>query len=151
MVDPRRALILMSWARVGIGAGLLLLPGRAARVWLGRATDPGAKATMRAIGGRDLALGTGLLRADRNKEPVAGWIAASALADASDAAATALSYRHLPRATRLPILLSAAVTAATEVAIRVALQRRSAGQERVRRWTSYAPLRFNTRTSTLRR
>lgn len=121
-MDALRALNTMSWGRVGIGAGLLLMPGRSARAWLGLPVDAaGAKAGVRAIGGRDLALAIGLLRAGRRKEPLTGWIAGAALADTTDAAATLLSYPHLPRSTRLPILLSAAATAAAEVALGIVL------------------------------
>ena len=128
-MDPRHVVISIGLGRIGIGASLLMAPALG-RIWLGEAAGgAAAKAAARAIGGRDLALGVGLLLAHRRNEPITGWVAAGALADASDAAATLLSYRQLPSKTRLPILLSAAATAAVEVAIGARL-RRSPGQER---------------------
>jgi hypothetical protein len=132
MLNTRQALVAMGWGRVAIGAGLLLMPRRSGRAWLGHvADDAGARAGVRAIGGRDLALGLGLVRADLRKEPLTGWVAAGALADATDAEAMLLSYRHLPSRTRLPILILAAATAATEVALGMAV--RTYPRERDRR------------------
>jgi hypothetical protein len=88
----------MALARIAIGAGLMALPGTLLRPWLGPvAATPGAKWLARAAGGRDVALGVGLLLAARHDAPVRGWLEAGTLADATDAAASLLAVRSLPR------------------------------------------------------
>lgn len=85
-------------ARIAIGAGLMLLPRTVLRPWLGRdAMTPGAAFLARGMGGRDIALGLGLLFAVRRGAPVRGWLEAGMLADSSDAVSSLLVARHLPR------------------------------------------------------
>jgi hypothetical protein len=112
---------LIAWGRVGVGCTALVAPSRVSRPWVGPA---GAKVESRllarTIGGRDLALGIGTLRAlsstDREARP---WVALAGVADAVDALATLSSFGELPRRTRwgvLAITLGAAILS-TRVAI----------------------------------
>ena len=116
-MDPRKALTAMAGARIGIGACLIALPGLAGRAWIGKpAKQVPSKAALRAVGGRDIAIGLGTVIAATRNQPLTGWVVAGALADGSDAVATVAAWDHLP-ATRLPILVTALATVAAEVAL----------------------------------
>jgi hypothetical protein len=71
------------------------------------------------------------------------------LADGSDALATLLSYRELPRATRIPILLGAAGTMAAEVAIGLSLQRDGDGTQKSAARPEQAAPRYTGRIGTV--
>jgi hypothetical protein len=91
------------------------------RPWIGDAAEsPDARLLSRTMGGRDLALGLGTLRAlavaDAEARP---WVALAGMADAVDAAVTLLAFRRLPRLTRWGILAS--TLGAAVVSFRVAL------------------------------
>lgn len=100
--------------RIGIGALMLVAPRWAARVWLGEGAERAAPA-VRSVGGRELALGAGLLIALDGRSSPRGWLEAAAVADATDAVASLLAYRRLPRGRRLPLVLSASAAAALGV------------------------------------
>jgi hypothetical protein len=65
----------------------------------------------RALGARDLALGLGALAALQGPTAEAGsaraWVAAGALSDALDVAASVASWRELPKVTRWLVAASA--------------------------------------------
>lgn len=112
-MDQRAVARLLAVGRIGIGLGLLLTPAVAARGWGGQVTaEPGAKLFLRALGGRDLLLGLGALRTLGEGDGSAeAWVRASALADATDAAATLVAVRHLPSPGRW-VTIAVASTAA---------------------------------------
>jgi hypothetical protein len=103
--------------RISFGAGLILAPGLYARTWIGglAANDDRARLLARALGVRDLALGTGGLLAlragdhDRARE----WFAAQGVSDAVDFVATVAAGRDVP----LPARVFAATVAAGSAAI----------------------------------
>ena len=98
--------------RIALGAGLVLAPGLAARVWVGDdASSTGAKVLAAALGARDVALGIGLLVALEGDGPARGWLEGAALADAVDFAATLAAGSGIPRAGRLGVLAVAGVSA----------------------------------------
>lgn len=100
--DSARAIAI---GRAALGAGLLIVPGLAARAWVGGdAGRPATKVAMRAVGARDVALGAGALRAMSGGAPARGWIEAGVAADAADFAATLTAGRALPLAGRLAVL-----------------------------------------------
>ena len=84
--------------RVGVGAGLLLTPGLAQRIWLG----PGRAAPRlgRALGAGDLALGVGALRSLAVGGATTAWVRAGAGADVLDGAGHLLAGRRLPAGRR---------------------------------------------------
>jgi hypothetical protein len=91
--------------RVLVGAALTLAPGPAASGWIGPdAARPGTRAMIRGLGGRDVSLGAGVLYAASGGSPLRPWLAASALADATDFAATLLHGHSFPRAGRAAAL-----------------------------------------------
>jgi hypothetical protein len=111
---------LIAWGRVGIGITALGAPSLMARPWIGaEASGPGARTLARAMGGRDLALGLGALRAladsDRHARP---WVALGGTADAVDALATVVAFTSLPRRSRWAML--AVTGGAAVVSIRLA-------------------------------
>jgi hypothetical protein len=89
-------------------------PKLVARPWIGaEAGGLGAAVLGRALGGRDIALGLGLLLAARRDRPLRGWAEAGALADLVDAATTAWAFGRLPERGRLLVLASAATAGVT--------------------------------------
>jgi len=110
----------IAWGRVGIGTSAILAPTLMARPWIGPgAGDSGSRLLARTMGGRDLALGFGALRAlhlsDAEARP---WVALGGMADAVDALATVLAFGSLPRRRRWGIL--AVTVGAAVVSTRVA-------------------------------
>ena len=113
--------------RVALGLTALAWPSVPARPWVGgSADDLAVRVFARALGARDLALGLGALTALARtaEEPgsASAWVAAGALSDALDVAASLASWRELPRATRWLVAASAGgaalVGAAGAVAVR---------------------------------
>jgi hypothetical protein len=117
----RRLAQLVALGRIGIGCTALVAPTLMTRPWIGdgAATDD-ARLLARTMGGRDLALGIGTLRAlgvdDAEARP---WVALAGTADAVDAAVTVLAFGRLPKLTRWGILAS--TVGAAVVSFRVAL------------------------------
>jgi hypothetical protein len=111
---------LVAWGRVGIGVSAIVAPTLMARPWIGAdAGGTGSRLLARTMGGRDLALGVGTLRAlgvsDTEARP---WVALGGMADAVDALATVLAFGTLPRRSRWGIL--AVTVGAAVVSTRVA-------------------------------
>jgi hypothetical protein len=108
--------------RISFGVGLILLPGLYARSWVGSdaAREESTKLLARALGGRDLVLGTGGLLALRagETERARRWFAAQGVTDAVDLVAT-LAARDVP----LPARVFAASMAAGSTAVAAAYVR----------------------------
>ncbi len=111
---------LVAWGRVGIGVSAIVAPALMARPWIGDgAGDPGSRLLARTMGGRDLALGVGTLRALRISDGEARpWVALGGMADGVDALATVLAFGTLPHRGRWGIL--AVTVGAAVVSTRVA-------------------------------
>ncbi len=113
--------------RVALGIVALSRPSVPARPWVGDgADDVAAQVFGRALGARDLALGLGALAALRNTPggpgPASAWVAAGALSDALDVAASLAAWRELPRAGRWLVVVSAGGAALTGAAAALALE-----------------------------
>jgi hypothetical protein len=95
--------------RVALGLAALARPSVPARPWVGASADDlSARVFGRALGARDLVLGLGALAALRQPQPAAAsWVAAGALSDALDVAATVAAWSELPRRTRWLVAASA--------------------------------------------
>ena len=116
----RRIAQMLALARIAIGCTALASPVVMTRPWIGDAAEtPTARLLARAMGGRDLVLGIGTLRAleigDSEARP---WVALAGVADAIDAVVTIEAFRRLPRVTRWGILAS--TVGAAVVSFRVA-------------------------------
>jgi hypothetical protein len=104
----RRLALALAAGRVGVGGVAVLAPRVMANPWIGeRGNDPLAAVLARALGGRDLALGVGVLMASRRGQPLRGWVEAGALADLVDAAVTLAAFGRLPNRGRLLVLAAA--------------------------------------------
>jgi hypothetical protein len=128
----RRGALAVAAGRVGLGLAALAWPAVPARPWVGAAADGlAARVFGRALGARDLALGLGALSALRRPASGAGaaraWVAAGALADALDVAATLSAWRELPRAGRWLVAGSAGAAALLGAAATVAVRRPPGG------------------------
>jgi len=78
--------------RVGYAVGLLAVPGRLARPWVGPAADsPGGAVALRGLGGRDLVLSVGVAACAWSGRDARPWLAACAASDAVDLTATLLA------------------------------------------------------------
>lgn len=101
----RAAALGLAATRVAFGAAALALPTPAGRLWIGSGADGADHAVLlRALGGRDLALGAGVLLADRRGGPLGQWVGLGALSDLVDTAATIGGFVALPRRTRWLVL-----------------------------------------------
>lgn len=105
---PRRLAQLVALGRVGIGCTALVAPTLMTRPWIGDAAESAdARLLARTMGGRDLALGLGTLRAlGVDNSEARPWVALAGMADAVDATVTLLALRRQPRLTRWGILAS---------------------------------------------
>src|SRR6516165_152288 len=73
----RQVALGLAAARVGVGLTAVVMPKLVARPWVGaEAEGLGAAVLGRALGGRDIALGLGLLLAARRDRPLRGWLEA---------------------------------------------------------------------------
>jgi hypothetical protein len=98
-MNPRTIAQLIAAGRVAIGAGLLAAPPVVTRGWLGSSESerPGARVMAAGLGGRDLALGAGVLAAlNQGRGAAKPWLLGSAIADLGDLFATLRSSDELP-------------------------------------------------------
>ncbi|WP_241842222.1 hypothetical protein [Pseudofrankia sp. BMG5.36] len=111
----RTHLGLLALGRCAIGAAALTRPVTALRATgVDRVTAENTAWAARLLGGRDLALGTGLLHALARRHPTDGWVWAGILTDAVDATvlSTAAARRQIsPAAGALAALLGAGAVA----------------------------------------
>ncbi len=117
-MSPRRsAAIAALGLRIVYGVGLIVVPERLARRWLGPASGAGpTQVPLRALGAREIVLHGGALAALLSEASVRPWLIGSIAGDLTDIGATALARAQLPDgAARATILVgggSALVTAA---------------------------------------
>lgn len=119
-IDHRYLARLVGMARIVIGVAFILSPARAARGWIGApATEQGGKVAVRALGIRDLVIGVGTVQAASSGDPaLRRWVVSGGLCDMTDAAATVMAYRSLPKRSRALSLVVAAAGAALAFAAR---------------------------------
>ena len=121
----QRGALTVAAGRVALGLTALAWPAVPARPWVGASADDlAARVFGRALGARDLALGLGALtalqRPGADPGPAAAWVAAGALSDALDVAASVASWRELPRMSRWLVAASAGGAALAGAAAAVA-------------------------------
>lgn len=117
-MDDRQLARNFSLVRIAVGLAFVLMPRLAAKPWLGEAVDsPAFRWMARAFGIRDALIGVGTMIAVDDKKPVRQWLHYGAVSDATDAVATLIAYRHLPKYRRFALLATAASGAATGLAL----------------------------------
>ena len=117
VTDPLTTARTLAVGRTLVGIVALLAPKKVGRLFLGSniADAPAGTTVVRTIGGRDLALGLGLLVADRRKRPLRGWIEAGVLVDALDAVVAAFASRGVPFLSRVLLFFLAAGSATSGI------------------------------------
>ena len=119
-MNPRDLARSYAGGRIAIGLLLLLFPRRMARGLFGASeVSPAVVYFARLLGARDAILGAGAIAAMQQQEDgdatarIRPWMSYGAAADAVDALATLLAYRHLPKRKRFAVLTMATGGAAT--------------------------------------
>jgi hypothetical protein len=107
-LEDTEAARLLGLVRIAVGAVMLVTPKLGARLWTGE-RDPSATTVLaaRGMGGRDLALGIGLVTALEKGTPARGWLEAGVVADASDTFGALVSSGDLPVLRRFATLVTA--------------------------------------------
>jgi hypothetical protein len=96
-ISPEQLAKALGGARVASGIAFVALSEPLGHLLIGSQADSaGAQLYIRAFGARDALLGSGALLATRRQRTARPWLIAAGLADAFDAAATAVAYRRLP-------------------------------------------------------
>ena len=104
--------------RIMFGVAALAAPARAGTLIAGPGgAEPDAQSFLRGMGGREIGLGLGLLAMLRANGPVKPWLVAGVLADSSDVAGIAATWRHLPPAKRWLGVATAGAAAASGAAL----------------------------------
>jgi hypothetical protein len=123
----RRGATAVAAGRVAIGLAALAAPSVPSRPWVGAAAgEPAARVLGRALGGRDIALGLGALAALQRRGAAGqacAWVAAGAVCDAVDVAATVSCWRELPPLGHWLVAGSAAAAALAGTAAAASLRR----------------------------
>ena len=123
---PKAIIPALGLTRVAIGIGLIANPMGIGKA-LGIADDAMRQSVWlaRFTGGREIAIGLGTLLAWKRSEPLAGWIAAQAISDATDTVAFAVvtSQGNVSPARGWGMAAFAASGAISEAATAVALAR----------------------------
>jgi hypothetical protein len=96
--DPRTIAVFLARGRVVFGLVALVLPGVLARLVLGSSSAP-ARALLRMVGIRDIALGIGAITNLKEQRQDAEWVSMGALSDGGDALAFLLAPIGIRRVT----------------------------------------------------
>src|SRR5215211_144211 len=111
-MEGRNLAVSLARGRIAIGVVSLLAPGLVGRTMTRPDGSEGStRLFARMVGARDLSLGLGLQIALDRGAPVRGWLEASALVDALDAAACLLARHHI-RTSVLPAAVGLAAAGA---------------------------------------
>ena len=94
-MEERDLAVNLARGRIAFGVVSLLAPGLVARTMTGGDGSGGTRLFVRMVGARDLGVGLGLQVALDRDAPTRGWLEASAVVDAIDAAACLLARHHL--------------------------------------------------------
>ena len=95
-MDPRSLARAMAIGRVAFGAAFIVAPRLAAAGWIGGdARRAGTKVFVTGLGGRDVALGAGILAA-LDRGGAKPWLVAAMASDASDLVGTLRSRSGIP-------------------------------------------------------
>jgi hypothetical protein len=112
-------------ARLAFGAGLLAVPDRVAKGWIGpEAESDSVKIVTRGLGARDIALSAGVLAFLDDEDPLAILLAFTVVCDLCDVASTlAAPAEALPGNARWGTVAMAGGAATAGAALAVAVRR----------------------------
>jgi hypothetical protein len=110
-MEPRELAVALARGRIALGVAALIAPRLAARALFGGRAGRGTAALARMLGGRDLALGLGVVIALDRGAPVRGWLEACALADTVDLVGCALARDEMPATSFAPTAALAGASA----------------------------------------
>ena len=118
-VPEKKTLTLAFAAARGLfGVGLLAVPERLASGWIpDDHSRPQTQMIVRGIGGRDIALAGGTVKAVAGDEDVRPWLLAAVASDGSDILASLLAGDALPGRAKLGTLALAGLALACGVAL----------------------------------
>jgi hypothetical protein len=123
MTAARRGAIAVLWLRIAYGVGLVAVPGRLGRRWLGPASGAApTQVPLRALGAREIVLHAGALTAALRGGPLRPWLAGSIVGDLSDLAATFAGRDELPTGAPLATVVVGGSSALLSAALAVALK-----------------------------
>jgi hypothetical protein len=104
--------------RLAFGGAALAAPALTGRLLAGEGgATADAGAFLRGMGGRELGIGLGLLRAERAGDAVAPWLVAGVLADAGDAFGIAGGWAGLAPDKRVPGIAMAGAAAVAGIVL----------------------------------
>ena len=96
-MSPRTLARIQALGRLAIGGGLVVAPSVVAGGWVGGVADKrDGQALAIGLGGRDVAIALGTLRALRAGHGAGPWLRAGIVADAADLAGTLRARDQLP-------------------------------------------------------
>lgn len=106
-------------SRAVSGSGFMAAPRPVAKRWLGASSDE-ALYLIRAVGGRDLALGVGVTTAGITGRSPVGWLLAAAAADLVDGVVGAVMLEGRRRTETMVVALGVSALSAVAAAVEVA-------------------------------
>jgi len=110
-MEPRDIAVALARGRIALGIAALAAPSAGARAMFGRGAGRGTAALIRMLGGRDLALGLGVVIALDRGAPVRGWLEACGLADTVDLIGCTLARDDIPATALAPTVVLAGASA----------------------------------------
>lgn len=121
MLDSRKLTLAFATGRGLFGVGLVAVPERLASGWIpDDHSRPQTQMIVRGIGGRDIALAGGTVRAVLSEEDTRPWLLAAVASDTSDILASLLAGDALPGGAKKGTLALAGVAVGCGVALAVA-------------------------------
>jgi len=111
-VTARSLARLQALGRLALGGGLAVAPGRVAGPWVGGVADEREGQVLAiGLGGRDVALALGTLRALRSGHGAGPWLRGGVVADTADLVATLRARDSLPPLAAPAVVLIAGASA----------------------------------------
>lgn len=120
MPVPRKVAVAVLGLRIAYGAGLVAVPARLTRRWLGPAGQTGpTQIGVRGLGAREAVLHAAALLAALRGAPLRPWLAASIAGDLVDIASTAAARAEVPDGSPLATLAVAGGSALVSATVAV--------------------------------
>jgi hypothetical protein len=123
MPASRRIAAVVFGLRIAYGVGLVTVPARLTRRWLGAAGEAGpTQVGVRGLGAREVVLHAGAVVAALRGAPLRPWLAASIAGDVADIASTTVARAELPDGSPLATLAVAGGSAVISAGLATAVE-----------------------------